>query len=95
VNFRANGTAETFLEETHYYAFGMQMEGIGAAAVTRTSAATTGKGALLKVVSFIFALPLDHFIRQQLGLYKIRTAALTNSGQPLSSIVRLQKPTQH
>ncbi len=34
VNFRANGAAVTFLQELHYYPFGMLMEGIGTAKVT-------------------------------------------------------------
>ncbi len=34
VNFRANGAAITFLQELHYYPFGMIMEGIGTAKVT-------------------------------------------------------------
>jgi hypothetical protein len=33
-SFRANGAAVTFLEETHYYPFGMQMEGLSTAPVT-------------------------------------------------------------
>jgi RHS repeat-associated protein len=35
INFRANGTAVTFLEENHYYPFGLKMEGIGTAPVTQ------------------------------------------------------------
>jgi hypothetical protein len=35
VNFRANGTAVTFLEEMHYYPFGMEMEGAWTAQVQR------------------------------------------------------------
>jgi len=34
VNFRANGTAVTNLEDFHYYPFGMQMEGIGTTAAS-------------------------------------------------------------
>jgi len=37
INFRANGTAITFLQERHCYPFGMLMEGIGTAKVTDNS----------------------------------------------------------
>jgi hypothetical protein len=63
VNFRANGTALSVLQENHYYPFGMEMEGVGTVAVTQNKYRYNGKGGLLKVVSFIFALSLDHFIR--------------------------------
>jgi RHS repeat-associated protein len=43
VNFRANGTAVTFLEEMHYYPFEMLMEGIGTAAVTQNKYKYNGK----------------------------------------------------
>jgi RHS repeat-associated protein len=43
VNFRANGAAVTFLQELHYYPFGMLMEGIGAAQVTNNGYKYNGK----------------------------------------------------
>lgn len=43
VNFRANGTAVTFLEETHYYPFGMALEGLSAAPVTTNAYKYNGK----------------------------------------------------
>lgn len=43
INFRANGTAVTFLQELHYYPFGMIMEGIGTAPVTNNGYKYNGK----------------------------------------------------
>jgi RHS repeat-associated protein len=43
INFRANGTAVTFLQELHYYPFGMLMEGIGTAPVTNNGYKYNGK----------------------------------------------------
>jgi RHS repeat-associated protein len=43
VNFRANGAAVTFLQELHYYPFGMLMEGLGAAQVTNNGYKYNGK----------------------------------------------------
>jgi RHS repeat-associated protein len=43
INFRANGTAVTFLQELHYYPFGMVMEGIGTAQVTNNGYKYNGK----------------------------------------------------
>jgi RHS repeat-associated protein len=41
--FRANGAAVTFLEETHYYPFGMQLEGLSTTAVTQNAYKYNGK----------------------------------------------------
>ena len=43
INFRANGAAVTFLQELHYYPFGMLMEGIGTAKVTNNGYKYNGK----------------------------------------------------
>jgi RHS repeat-associated protein len=43
INFRANGAAVTFLQELHYYPFGMVMEGIGTAKVTDNGYKYNGK----------------------------------------------------
>jgi len=43
INFRANGTAVTFLQELHYYPFGLVMEGIGTAQVTNNGYKYNGK----------------------------------------------------
>ncbi|MEQ1746638.1 MAG: RHS repeat-associated core domain-containing protein, partial [Saprospiraceae bacterium] len=43
VNFRANGTAVAFLEETHYYPFGMALEGLSAVPVTTNAYKYNGK----------------------------------------------------
>ncbi|HLP96409.1 MAG TPA: RHS repeat-associated core domain-containing protein [Saprospiraceae bacterium] len=43
INFRANGAAVTFLQELHYYPFGMLMEGIGTAQVTNNGYKYNGK----------------------------------------------------
>jgi len=43
VNFRANGAAITFLQELHYYPFGLIMEGIGTAKVTDNAYKYNGK----------------------------------------------------
>jgi RHS repeat-associated protein len=43
VNFRANGTAVTFLQELHYYPFGMLMEGNATAPVTNNTYQYNGK----------------------------------------------------
>gem|GEM_PF-5550168 len=43
VNFRANGAAITFLQELHYYPFGMIVEGIGTAKVTDNAYKYNGK----------------------------------------------------
>jgi RHS repeat-associated protein len=43
VNFRANGAAVTFLQELHYYPFGMLMEGLGAVPVTNNGYKYNGK----------------------------------------------------
>jgi RHS repeat-associated protein len=43
INFRANGAAVTFLQELHYYPFGLVMEGIGTAQVTNNGYKYNGK----------------------------------------------------
>ena len=43
INFRANGAAVTFLQELHYYPFGMLMEGIGTVKVTNNGYKYNGK----------------------------------------------------
>jgi RHS repeat-associated protein len=43
INFRANGAAVTFLQELHYYPFGLVMEGIGTAKVTDNGYKYNGK----------------------------------------------------
>jgi len=43
INFRANGAAITFLQELHYYPFGMIMEGIGTAKVADNAYKYNGK----------------------------------------------------
>jgi len=43
INFRANGAAITFLQELHYYPFGLIMEGIGTAKVADNAYKYNGK----------------------------------------------------
>jgi RHS repeat-associated protein len=43
LNFRAAGATASFLEETHYYPFGMQMEGMGTATTSANTYKYNGK----------------------------------------------------